>query len=507
MGWRQWKVCEVIRRPHKGDMLPNKNLTLGLAFMLVSSATCRLASAQTIYTVKSGDTVGQIATDHGMKIAELAKANNLENSHHLKLGQKLVIPNVSTSKTESNSGSASTGYAVRNGDNDWNIAARYDIKPSQLRAANPAVNWKNLKIGTRLSIPGTNKTVVATRPSASQTVSVAGKYTVRDGDNDWTIASRLGTTPKKIRLANPGINWTRIRPGDTLAIPSSSGQIVAAGKVTGSKNINSRYAVVTGNSVIVRRAASTGAGRITTVGQGTKVRVLARNGDWYQLRFPMGTEGWVRGDLLAASKPPRIADVVHRHRSVAETPAAPKKIAKGKRASQRTPSRPTYANPSLVAAEPTTVVARAQTWRGTRYRYGAMSRSATDCSGFTGQVYRSVGVRLPRTSREQATVGQSVSRGSLKPGDLVFFRTSHGNRISHVGIYQGNGKFIHASNPRGGVTVSNLTDGYYANRFVTARRVAKVPANRKPSTRRVAKATPKDTFPDSVPPISVTDSR
>ncbi len=505
MGWRQWKVCEVIRRPHKGDMLPNKNLTLGLAFMLVSSATGRLASAQTIYTVKNGDTVGQIATDHGMKIAELAKANGLDNAHKLKLGQKLVIPKVSPSSKQSNSGRTGSGYAVRNGDNDWNIATRYDIKPSQLRAANPDVNWKNLKIGTRLSIPGTTRSSVATRQSAPQTVTVAGKYTVRDGDNDWTIASRLGTTPKKIRLANPGINWTRIRPGDTLSIPSSAGQIVAAGKVTGSKNINSRYAVVTGNSVIVRRAASTESSRITLVGQGTKVRVLARSGDWYQLRFPMGTEGWVRGDLLAASKPPRIADVVRRHRSLAASTSSSKKVARGRRSGRS--SRPTYSNPSLVAAEPTTVVARAQTWRGTRYRYGAMSRSATDCSGFTGQVYRSVGVRLPRTSREQATVGQRVSRSSLKPGDLVFFRTSHGNRISHVGIYQGNGKFIHASNPRGGVTVSNLTDGYYANRFVTARRVAKVPTNRKTSTRRVAKAPKKDTFPDSVPPISVTDSR
>ena len=504
MGWRQWKVCEVIRRPHKGDMLPNKNLTLGLAFLLVSSATGRVARAQSTYIVKDGDTVGQIATDHGMKIAELVRANGLANSHHLKLGQKLVIPKIS--RPEKHESSQSTGgYAVRNGDNDWNIAARNGIKPSALRAANPEINWKNLKIGTRLTIPGAQ--VAAVSHKAAEPVKVAGKYTVRDGDNDWTIASRLGTTPKKIRLANPGVNWTRIRPGDSLAIPSSAGQIVAAGKVTGSKNINSRYAVVTGNSVIIRRAASTTAGRITTVSSGTKVRVLARSGDWYQLRFPMGTEGWVRGDLLAPSKPPRIADVVRRHRSVSASAAAPTKVAKTKRSSHRIHSSPSASDNALVAAEPTTVVARAQTWRGTRYRYGAMSRSATDCSGFTGQVYRSVGVRLPRTSREQATVGQRVSRGSLKPGDLVFFRTSHGNRISHVGIYQGNGKFIHASNPRGGVTVSNLSDGYYANRFVTARRVAKTAPPRKPSNHRVAKASQKDAFPDSVPPLSVTDAK
>jgi len=507
MGWRQWKVCEVIRRPHKGDMLPNKNLTLGLAFMIVSSANVQSGWTQSTHIVKDGDTVGQIATDHGMKIADLVRANGLENSHRLKLGQKLVIPKISPSPKRENASASTGGYAVRNGDNDWNIAARNGIKPSALRSANPSINWKNLKIGTRLTIPGVPVAAVSKQVSSSAPVKVAGKYTVRDGDNDWTIASRLGTTPKKIRLANPGINWTRIRPGDTLSIPSSAGQIVAAGKVTGSKNINSRYAVVTGNSVIVRRAASTGAGRITTVGGGTKVRVLARNGDWYQLRFPMGTEGWVRGDLLAPSKPPRIADVVRRNRQVSSSAAKPTKVAKVKRGSKRINSTPRYSNNALVAAEPTTVVARAQTWRGTRYRYGAMSRSATDCSGFTGQVYRSVGVRLPRTSREQATVGQRVSRSSLKPGDLVFFRTSRGNRISHVGIYQGNGKFIHASNPRGGVTVSSISNGYYANRFVTARRVAKTTSSRKPSNQRTAKVTKKDAFPDTVPPLSVTDAQ
>jgi cell wall-associated NlpC family hydrolase len=189
-----------------------------------------------------------------------------------------------------------------------------------------------------------------------------------------------------------------------------------------------------------------------------------------------------------------------------------KRVATNRRSGKKTStaSKKYTAGTSIVAAAPSTVVARAQSWRGVRYRYGSASRSGTDCSGFTSQLYRTVGVSLPRTSRAQAQVGQRVGKGSLKSGDLVFFRTSRGNRISHVGIYQGNGKFIHASNPRGGVMVSSLSDGYYSKRFVTARRVASggTSASRKKSSSSVksvaskAKAAPREEpFPDKVPPL------
>jgi len=113
-----------------------------------------------------------------------------------------------------------------------------------------------------------------------------------------------------------------------------------------------------------------------------------------------------------------------------------------------------------------------------------MSRSGTDCSGFTSQVFRAQGVKLPRTSREQSTVGFRVGRDQLRPGDLVFFHTSRGSRITHVGIYVGNGKFIHASSSGGCVQVDSLLEDYYNNRFSTARRLMKAP---KPTPEELAK--------------------
>lgn len=106
---------------------------------------------------------------------------------------------------------------------------------------------------------------------------------------------------------------------------------------------------------------------------------------------------------------------------------------------------------------------------GIDYDYGGTSTSGFDCSGFTGYVFKKLGINLPRTSRDQAAKGKKVARDSLRAGDLVFFNTS-GSGISHVGIYVGDNKFAHSSSSKG-VTISGMDDSYYAKRYVTARRV------------------------------------
>ncbi len=114
----------------------------------------------------------------------------------------------------------------------------------------------------------------------------------------------------------------------------------------------------------------------------------------------------------------------------------------------------------------------AKSFRGVRYRWGAASRGATDCSGLILQVYRAAGIKLPRTSSAQSWMGKPVSRKDLKPGDLIFFHTLRGTRVSHVGMYIGHNKFIHASSGGGHVMVSSLGQAYYSHRFVCARRIA-----------------------------------
>lgn len=114
------------------------------------------------------------------------------------------------------------------------------------------------------------------------------------------------------------------------------------------------------------------------------------------------------------------------------------------------------------------VVGRALSLQGVPYVFGGSSRNGFDCSGFTQYVFQGNGVSLPRTSYAQFGVGSSISKNQLQPGDLVFF-TTYSKGASHVGIYVGGGRFVHASDS--GVKTTSLSDSYYANRFLGARRV------------------------------------
>ena len=108
---------------------------------------------------------------------------------------------------------------------------------------------------------------------------------------------------------------------------------------------------------------------------------------------------------------------------------------------------------------------------GLSYRFGGNSPTqGLDCSGFMQYIFkRSMGITLPRTSAEMATVGQPVERANLKPGDMVFFGS--GGRVSHVGMYIGNDRFIHAPRTGRDIEISSMNGAHWKSHYITARRV------------------------------------
>ncbi|MCP4621943.1 MAG: hydrolase [bacterium] len=116
------------------------------------------------------------------------------------------------------------------------------------------------------------------------------------------------------------------------------------------------------------------------------------------------------------------------------------------------------------------IVRTAKRYIGVPYRWGGESpRTGFDCSGLTMVVYRLNGLDLPRSSGQQWQAGVPVKRGRLTKGDLVFFATSGGKRVSHVGIYTGNNKFLHAPRQGRKIRESSLSSNYYKSRYLGAR--------------------------------------
>ncbi len=285
---------------------------------------------------------------------------------------------------------------------------------------------------------------------------------VNGGNSSDTTPSGLGTgtvTGSSVRMrTGPGTSYSIIdtlAKGTSITVISQSGSWyeISYGGYTGymsgtyvslnSDNSNNNSdsnlgtGIVTGSGVRLRTGPGTSYSIITNLNYGNTVTVTGTSGNWYSVDYN-GTSGYMSMDYIRLSSDSDNGSTG----SIGET-----------------------------------IVSRAMSYLGVPYVYGGSSPSGFDCSGFVYYLYRAndIGIMVSRRASTQAREGIEVSKSELQPGDLVFF-DNDGNPYGyvdadHVGIYIGNGQFIHASSGGSCVKINNLSDAYYEGTWFCARRV------------------------------------
>lgn len=214
------------------------------------------------------------------------------------------------------------------------------------------------------------------------------------------------------------------------------------------------YAVINSTSLNLREEPNTDAAVLNCYNNGYSFEIIGVSGDWIKVMDDNGEIGYVKAefvDLKNGTKPEN-------------TPVA-------SYAERRSPVN--YDNEAPATQKAADVIEYAKGFIGTPYVYGGTDLLAgVDCSGFIYSVYQDFGITLDRRSRDQINDGERVAKEDLRPGDLVFFNTGGDSVISHVGMYIGNGEYIHSTNgSANGVTISDLNSDYALNTYVGATRI------------------------------------
>jgi cell wall-associated NlpC family hydrolase len=155
------------------------------------------------------------------------------------------------------------------------------------------------------------------------------------------------------------------------------------------------------------------------------------------------------------------------------TPPRSEPVASSAPPPETSPTQPSE-HPVPAQAVPTLgdeIALRAIAQVGTRYRYGGADLDGFDCSGLVYFIHRELGMTVPRTAAQQYAASKPINVHALAPGDLLFFRTTSAKRITHVAIYAGDGRFVHAPQTGRTIELRDLHDDYYGPRLVGAGRL------------------------------------
>jgi LysM repeat protein len=364
----------------------------------------------------------------------------MANLPTLILAALLLLPLTSTPAEAKVKSSTAQVYVVKQGDTLYEIAQRHGLTVKQLKRLN-GLNSNRLKLGQKLALdraaapplPQVAETKTSQKSAgAQQHCGSKSVHVVKKGDSLYTIARRHGITVKQLQQFN-GLTGNRLKIGRKLVLSGTSDrepsvEIAATERQKKPASVE-QHVVKKGETLssIARRHHMT-------------VNELKRVNGLRSTRLKIGQQ-------LALAEP----------------------------FEERSPLLlPGDSNEDEVLAMAYSTSSELEqaafNFLSTPYRFGGNGRKGIDCSAFVQQVFREVDVKLPRSAREQFRVGDEIDRDQLQKGDLIFFRT-YAKFPSHVGIYLGDGKMIHASSRSRRVVVTSIEHPYYKKRFIGAKRI------------------------------------
>ncbi len=242
------------------------------------------------------------------------------------------------------------------------------------------------------------------------------------------------------------------------------------------ENAELGYGKVTGDRVNMRSGASTSNRIVDVAAKGDKAYIIGLNKGWYKVIYE-GNICYIRSDYLELTeypyenqKSPNSPKFFRLGKSTGVAPSA-SALNGGTSSGGMNSDNLGSSDSTGSTADGQAIVNKAKQYLGVPYVYGGASPSGFDCSGLVYYVLKSLGYSPYRTPADQYKQGTYVSKANLEPGDIVFFHGTYTSGISHVGIYAGNGQFIHAPNSRSVVSYADLTSGYWANHYYGARRM------------------------------------
>ena len=320
-------------------------------------------------------------------------------------------------------------------------------------------NWIKIKYNSKTGYIYKDYISKATTSTSSSTSTSVRYVKSSDGLNvrkgPSVSYSKITNLPNgtKVTVKSTSNGWSKITSGSitgyvnssylTSKKPSTETSSNTSNDKNNQTNETSTTKYISASSGLnVRKGPSTSYAKVTTLAKGTKVTVVSTSNGWSKITS--GTvSGYVDSSYLTSKKP-----------------------------SSGSSSNEVVNDSTSTSASK--VISYAKKFLGKPYVWGAQGPNGFDCSGFTYYVFKnSAGITLPRTSSAQSKYGKSVSKSNLKAGDLIFFDTVGPNNgaVTHVGLYIGNGQFIHAASGQGKVVINNLNSSYYVKAYVNARRV------------------------------------